>query len=87
MDKLVHQDQTKKLAAEKSTDLIKGKGNGLIILLHGGPGIGKTLTAESITEMTEKPLYRVTCGDLGTKPEEVEKYMASWQNMGLRRPP
>ena len=27
-------------------DIIKGKGNGLIILLHGSPGTGKTLTAE-----------------------------------------
>ena len=26
-------------------DLIKGKGRGLIILLHGSPGTGKTLTA------------------------------------------
>ncbi|CAG8975767.1 hypothetical protein HYALB_00009287 [Hymenoscyphus albidus] len=34
------------LAAEKSTDLIGGKGNSLILLLHGGPGTGKALTAE-----------------------------------------
>lgn len=27
-------------------DIIAGKGNGLIILLHGSPGTGKTLTAE-----------------------------------------
>jgi hypothetical protein len=27
----------------------------------------------SVAEMAEKPLYRVTCGDIGTKPEEVEK--------------
>lgn len=26
-------------------DLIKGKGRGLVILLHGSPGVGKTLTA------------------------------------------
>jgi hypothetical protein len=26
-------------------DLVKGKGRGLIILLHGEPGVGKTLTA------------------------------------------
>src|SRR5690348_3789432 len=26
-------------------DFIKGKGNGLIFLLHGAPGTGKTLTA------------------------------------------
>ena len=47
---LVIQDDTKllitalitnKIAADKSTDLIKGKRSGLMILLHGGPGTGK----------------------------------------------
>lgn len=70
------------LAAEKSTDLISGKGNGLILLLHGGPGTGKTLTAESVAEIAEKPLYRVTCGDIGTEPEVVEKYLESVLHLG-----
>ena len=70
------------LAAEKSTDLIMGKGNGLILLLHGGPGTGKTLTAESAAEMAEKPLYRVTCGDVGIKAEKVEKYLESVLHLG-----
>ena len=38
-----------------TTDVIEGKGKGLIILLHGGPGTGKTLTAESIAELARKP--------------------------------
>lgn len=29
----------------KRQDIIAGKGNGLIMLLHGSPGTGKTLTA------------------------------------------
>lgn len=70
------------IAAEKGTDLIMGKGNGLILLLHGGPGTGKTLTAESVAEMAEKPLYRVTCGDVGTKAEDVEKYLESVLYLG-----
>ncbi|MCJ1360554.1 MAG: hypothetical protein MMC33_010562 [Icmadophila ericetorum] len=73
---------TNQLAAEKSTDLIIGKGNGLIILLHGVPGTGKTFTVESVAEIAEKPLYRVTCGDIGTKPEEVEKYLDSVLHLG-----
>lgn len=31
--------------AGNRNDIITGKGNGLILLLHGGPGTGKTLTA------------------------------------------
>ncbi|KAL6886931.1 P-loop containing nucleoside triphosphate hydrolase protein [Trichoderma evansii] len=68
---------TNKVAAERGTDLIQNKGNGLIMLLHGGPGTGKTFTAESVAEMAEKPLYAVTCGDIGTEPEKVEKYLES----------
>ena len=50
--------------------------------MHGGPGTGKTLTAESVAEIAERPLYRVTCGDVGTKPEEVEKYLESVLHLG-----
>lgn len=70
------------LESEKYTDLIEGKGNGLILLLHRGPGTGKTLTAESVDETAEKPLYRVTCGDVGTKAEEVERYLESVLYLG-----
>ncbi|KAI9874942.1 MAG: hypothetical protein M1830_009098 [Pleopsidium flavum] len=73
---------TNKITAEKATDLMSGKGNGLIVLLHGGPGTGKTLTAESVAELAEKPLYRVTCGDIGTNPEAVEKYLATVLHLG-----
>lgn len=68
---------TNQISREQGTDIIESKGNGLIILLHGGPGTGKTFTAESVAEIAEKPLYRVTCGDIGTKPEDVERYLES----------
>ncbi|KAI0150560.1 hypothetical protein GGR57DRAFT_514176 [Xylariaceae sp. FL1272] len=55
------------------TDLVKGKGKGLILLLHGAPGVGKTTTAEGIAELFKKPLFQITCGDLGTTPREVER--------------
>nr|XP_036576490.1 ATPase [Colletotrichum truncatum]KAF6783246.1 ATPase [Colletotrichum truncatum] len=73
--RLVQAVVTNRLRSEEGTDLIKGKGNGLFILLHGGPGTGKTLTAESVAEIARKPLYKVTCGDIGTKADEVEKYL------------
>lgn len=50
---------SKQISTAKSTDVIAGKGNGLILLLHGGPGTGKTLTAEGVAEIAKKPLYRV----------------------------
>ena len=59
----------------KRDDLIAGKGNGLIMLLHGSAETGKTLTAESVAEIAEMPLYNVTCGDIGTSADEVEKYL------------
>lgn len=68
--------------AGKRTDITSGKGNGLIMLLHGGPGTGKTLTAESVAEIAEMPLYRVTCGDIGTNAEAVEKYLNTVLHLG-----
>ncbi|KAF1969109.1 P-loop containing nucleoside triphosphate hydrolase protein [Bimuria novae-zelandiae CBS 107.79] len=73
---------SKQISAAKPTDVISGKGNGLILLLHGGPGTGKTLTAEGVAETAQKPLYRVTCGDVGTKAEEVEGYLESVLHLG-----
>ncbi|KAI8932326.1 hypothetical protein NX059_010520 [Plenodomus lindquistii] len=78
---LIHALITNQIAREQGTDIIDSKGNGLIILLHGGSGTGKTFTAESVAELAEKPLFRVTCGDIGTKPEDVEKYLESVLNL------
>lgn len=55
-----------------SLDLIQGKGTGLFILLHGVPGVGKTATAEAIAQANGKPLFKITCGDIGLTPEQVE---------------
>ena len=40
-------------------DLIKGKGKGLIFLLHGPPGVGKTYTAGSYHPPERMSLYGV----------------------------
>lgn len=45
------------------------------MLLHGPPGSGKTSTAETIAAYTNRPLYAITCGDLGTTPNEVESHL------------
>lgn len=40
------------------------KGKGLVILLHGTPGSGKTLTAETAAEATQKALVATSLGEL-----------------------
>lgn len=84
MKELIEALVSKQIAAEASTDLIKNKGSGLIMLLHGSPGTGKTFTAESVAELARKPLYPVTCGDIGTEPEKVEAYLESIFHLGRK---
>lgn len=58
-------------------DLVKGKGQGVIILLHGPPGSGKTSTAETIAAYTKRPLYHLTFGDIGTTADMVERNLVA----------
>ncbi|KAK0640441.1 Protein CdcH [Lasiodiplodia hormozganensis] len=53
-------------------DIIEGKGQGIIMLLHGAPGLGKTLTAETVSDRLQKPLYSVQAGELGSNATDVE---------------
>ncbi|KAI1343240.1 ATPase [Xylariaceae sp. FL0016] len=53
-------------------DVISGKGKGVICLLSGPPGVGKTLTAEAVAENLKVPLHTLSSGDLGSEPWEVE---------------
>ncbi|KAF1931068.1 P-loop containing nucleoside triphosphate hydrolase protein [Didymella exigua CBS 183.55] len=53
-------------------DVIEGKGRGMIILLCGPPGVGKTLTSEAVAEEMKVPLYLMSAGDLGFDPRLVE---------------
>ncbi|KAF2636666.1 hypothetical protein P280DRAFT_408864, partial [Massarina eburnea CBS 473.64] len=51
-------------------------GKGLILLLHGAPGVGKTSTAETkerIASLYSRPLFPITCGDLRMTHVEVER--------------
>ncbi len=54
------------------TDIITNKGLGYIFLLSGGPGVGKTLTAEALAETLKRPIYYLTVGELGVNVEELE---------------
>lgn len=54
-------------------DVVQGKGRGIVTLLSGPPGVGKTLTAESVAEALKVPLYVLSAGDLGTNAVGVEE--------------
>ncbi|KAL7789035.1 P-loop containing nucleoside triphosphate hydrolase protein [Trichoderma ceciliae] len=67
-------------------DIIPGKGKGLVILLYGPPGVGKTSTAETISLATRKPLFSISVADVGTEARHVESNLSrifslatSWQ--------
>lgn len=51
-------------ARDKFDDIVEGKGQGLVCLLHGPPGVGKALTAECVAEYVKRPLYMVSSGDV-----------------------
>ncbi|KAG0340020.1 hypothetical protein BG004_006578 [Podila humilis] len=63
-----------KFGGEDNTqDIIGGKRGGSVFLLHGPPGVGKTLTAEAIAEVLHRPLYYISMGELGMTPDEMEQ--------------
>ncbi|KAF2873443.1 hypothetical protein BDV95DRAFT_604950 [Massariosphaeria phaeospora] len=53
-------------------DFALDKGKGLVIMLYGFPGVGKTLTAESVALMAGKPLLSIGVSDIGIKGDKVE---------------
>ncbi|WPH01277.1 Hypothetical protein R9X50_00411500 [Acrodontium crateriforme] len=65
-------------------DVIEGKGRGIILLLCGPPGVGKTLTAESVAEQMKAPLFMMAGGDLGGDSTHVEIRLQSVLDMCAR---
>jgi SpoVK/Ycf46/Vps4 family AAA+-type ATPase len=41
------------------------------------PGVGKTSTAECVADSTKRPLFQITCGDIGDTATEVERNLES----------
>jgi SpoVK/Ycf46/Vps4 family AAA+-type ATPase len=56
-------------------DIIPGKGLGLVFLLAGAPGLGKTLTAEVVAEHHRKALYAITSGEIGSEGLGIDHQM------------
>ena len=56
-------------------DFVRAKGQGLVGLLAGPPGVGKTMTAEAIAEVAQRPLYALTSGELGEAASEIQEHL------------
>ncbi|MCJ1245491.1 hypothetical protein MMC30_002695 [Trapelia coarctata] len=65
------------------------KGKGLVILLHGTPGSGKTLTAETAAEFTKRALLKISLSELrdDDRLEEnmlrFQRYASTWKAIVL----
>ncbi len=59
---------------ENPRDQAEQKGKGLVILLHGSPGAGKTLTAESAAEAAKRIIITSSLGEL-----DKDNYAASFE--------
>lgn len=46
--------------------------------------MGKTATAECIADLVQRPLYPITCGDLGSTALEVEKELSRHFDLASR---
>lgn len=68
-------------ASSTFDDIVEGKGKGLVMVLHGPPGVGKTLTAECVAEYTKRPLYIVSSGDLGTDSYTLDQRLSGILDM------
>ncbi|KAI0888783.1 P-loop containing nucleoside triphosphate hydrolase protein [Annulohypoxylon maeteangense] len=65
-------------------DIIQGKGKGLVGLLSGAPGTGKTLTAEVVAELAERALYIINAGELGVDAKELDMKLSRIMSMVRR---
>ncbi|KAL1848120.1 hypothetical protein Daus18300_013720 [Diaporthe australafricana] len=79
-----HQGLQRKDKTKEIMNNFKGKGKGLTFLLHGSPGVGKTMLAECLSEVQKRPLYRINLGKLvaddqwESKIDEIFRQAHSW---------
>lgn len=58
--------------AVKIDDIVAEKGQGLVFLLYGKPGVGKTSTAQMIARAAQRPLFSIGVAHVGTEGKDVE---------------
>ena len=52
---------------------------GLVIVLHGPPGVGKTLTAETVAEHARKCLYPLNIGDMSGDRDVAQRLQDAFE--------
>lgn len=55
-----------------------------VLTKTGGPGVGKSSTAECVAEYIKKPLYPITCGALGETITEIETRLSHHLSLARR---
>lgn len=70
---------------EAFDDVINGKGGGLVMLLAGDPGVGKTMTAESgMYRSIPRALVFVNDWKLTCVPQLLKRFMRRWSRWSCR---
>lgn len=69
---------------DEDSDIIKGKGNGTVILTKGEAGLGKTLTSEVYAEKKHLPRLKIHAGQLGTNENSLEKILRAFMEKAER---
>ncbi|KAK7911263.1 hypothetical protein PG985_013744 [Apiospora marii] len=78
--------------SDQARDQMLQKGKGLVMLLHGTPGSGKTLTAETAAEGTRKALIMTSVGELNKNNytasferelKKILQYATTWKAIVL----
>jgi ATPase family associated with various cellular activities (AAA) len=67
-----------------TADFIPGKGQGQVVLLHGSPGTGKTMTVECIATQMGRPLMSLTAADIGTAEASAEANLAKYLGLATK---
>ncbi|KAJ4421393.1 hypothetical protein N0V82_003774 [Gnomoniopsis sp. IMI 355080] len=76
--------ENKRLASNDFDDFIADKGRGIIVLMFGPPGVGKTYTAEAVSERARVPLFAISAASLGTASlERALELCRLWEAMLL----
>ncbi|KAK3690381.1 putative 26S protease regulatory subunit [Podospora appendiculata] len=78
-----HMESNSKFVAQVE-DVVEEKGKGLVLLLHGPPGVGKTLTAETIAQATAKPLVVVSVAEIGLDASRAERNLEKLFNLATK---